>query len=145
LYFCGLDNDNRLFRNLGGWRFQDVTAEAGVACPGQYSTGACFADIDGDGRLDLLVTSMGNGLRVFHNEGGGHFKETTLEAGVASKSGSVSMALADIDGDGDLDLYVANYFPTTIRDRPTTKLQVRTIGGKPVVVSVDGRPSTEPD
>jgi hypothetical protein len=145
LYLCALEGGNHLYRNLGDWKFQDVTDEAGVGCPGQYSTGACFADIDGDGRLDLLVTSLGNGLRIFHNEGGGHFKEITAEAGVASKRGSVSMALADIDGDGDLDLYVANYFPTTIRDRPTTRVQVQPVNGKPTVIAVDGRPVTQPD
>jgi hypothetical protein len=38
LYFCGLDSDNKLFRNLGNWKFQDITASAGpIACPGQDS------------------------------------------------------------------------------------------------------------
>src|SRR2546422_16568 len=47
LYFCGMENRNALYRNLGNWRFEDVTASAGVACDGQYSTGAVFADVDG--------------------------------------------------------------------------------------------------
>src|SRR5439155_13763341 len=77
LYFCGLDADNKLFKNLGGWRFADVTAEAGVACPGQDSTAAAFADLDGDGDLDLLVNSLGHGTRIFQNDGRGHFTEVT--------------------------------------------------------------------
>src|SRR5687768_7069764 len=44
IYLCGLENDNALYRNLGDWRFQDVTAAAGVACKGADSTGAVFAD-----------------------------------------------------------------------------------------------------
>src|SRR5436190_22300512 len=49
LYFCALDGPNALFRNLGNWKFQDVTTEAGVACPNLDATGAAFADLDGDG------------------------------------------------------------------------------------------------
>jgi hypothetical protein len=60
LYFCGLDNRNELYRNLGNWSFTRITEAAGVACSDQASTGAVFADIDGDGNLDLLV----NGCRA---------------------------------------------------------------------------------
>ena len=49
LYFCGMESGNRLYRNLGGWRFEDITDLAGVRCAGQFSTGAVFADVDGDG------------------------------------------------------------------------------------------------
>ena len=55
VYFCGLQTDNKLFRNLGDWKFEDVTQDSGVACPRQYSTGALIEDIDGDGDNDLLV------------------------------------------------------------------------------------------
>src|SRR5205809_5182361 len=112
-----MESGNRLYRNLGGWRFADITDQAGVRCAGQDSTAAVFADVDGDGDLDLLVNSLGGGTRLFLNDGKGHFTEATKEAGLASTSGSMSMALADVDGDGDLDLYVANFRPTTIRDQ----------------------------
>src|SRR5206468_2383661 len=85
-----------------------------VACPDQYSTGAAFADVDGDGDLDLLVNSLGGGTRLFLNDGQGHFTEAP-GAGLVRKFAATTMALADIDGDGDLDLYVANYRTTTIR------------------------------
>ena len=52
IYFCGLDNANKLYRNLGGWEFEDVTERTGVGCAGQDSTAAAFADVDGDGSLD---------------------------------------------------------------------------------------------
>ena len=48
LYFCSLEGGNKLYRNLGNWRFEDITASAGVACTNQFSTGAVLADVDGD-------------------------------------------------------------------------------------------------
>src|ERR1051325_4786412 len=64
LYFCGLDGPNALYRNLGNWRFEDITASAGVACPDLDATGAALADIDGDGDLDLIVNSIAGGTYV---------------------------------------------------------------------------------
>jgi len=146
VYLCRLDgNDNKLFRNLGNWQFEDITDSAGVGCGGQNSTGAVFADIDGDGDLDLLVNSMGGGTRVFVNEGKGHFKETTAQAGVASRTAGMSMALADVDGDGDLDLYVSNYRSSTIREEVGTKFSINIVDGKPVLVKVNGKPASSPE
>jgi hypothetical protein len=108
LYFCGLNTTNVLYKNLGNWRFKDVTQAAGVACPDRFSTGATFADLDGDYDLDLLVTALGGPNACFINNGSGVFTEVTDSAGLASDRGSTSMALADIDGDNDLDLYVTN-------------------------------------
>ena len=53
LYFCSADGTNALYRNLGNWKFEDITASAGVACPGQHSIGATFVDVNGDGALDF--------------------------------------------------------------------------------------------
>src|SRR5438128_8736483 len=94
LYFCGLDNDNVLYRNLGHWKFEDITAKAGVACPGLDATGAAFADIDGDGDLDLIVNTIGGGTRVFLNDGKAGVKETS--AGLNAGKGAMSLDLADI-------------------------------------------------
>jgi hypothetical protein len=145
IYFCGLDNHNVLYRNLGNWKFEDITVQAGVGCPNQDSTGAVFADIDGDGDVDLLVNSLGGGTRIFRNDGKAHFQEITEPAGVASKAASMSMALADIDGDGTLDLYVTNFRRTTIQDQPQTRFRIRFTDGKPVVALVNDQPATAPD
>jgi hypothetical protein len=145
LYFCRIGGPNALYRNLGGWKFEDVTAMAGVACSNQDSTGAVFADTDGDGDVDLLVNSLGEGTRLFQNDGKGQFSDITAAAGVATKAGSTSMALADVDGDGDLDLYVANFRPTTIMDSLSTTFRVSMVSGRPVVALVNGRPTTDPD
>ncbi|MGH7450135.1 MAG: CRTAC1 family protein, partial [bacterium] len=109
VYFCRLDGPNVLYKNLGNWKFKNVTAESGVACPDRFSTGATFADIDGDGDLDLLVTAIGGPNACFLNDGAGKFTDITAAAGLTAKTGANSMALADIDGDGDLDLYITNY------------------------------------
>lgn len=123
LYFCSQAGENRLYRNLGGWRFKDITDTAGVRCSGQYSTGALFADVDGDAAVDLLVSSIGGGVRLFLNNGKGVFQEATNN-GLVRAFGAMSMALGDVNGDGSLDLYVANYRTTTIRSTGLELLEV---------------------
>jgi len=109
LYFCSSDGTNVLYRNLGNWKFDDITASAGVACPGQHSIGATLADVTGDGALDLIVTARGGPNRLFINDGKGHFTEDLTFPGRESKLASTSIAVADVDGDGALDIYICNY------------------------------------
>src|SRR5205085_8580018 len=111
----------------------------------QFCRGAVFADIDGDGMLDLLVATTGEGVLCFRNEGQGKFADVTAAAGTATKYGSVTLTLADVDGNGTLDLYVANNRTDDIRDRG--QVNIRMVSGKLVVppalsdrlVIVDGK------
>ena len=144
LYFCGLDRPNALYRNLGNWKFEDIAASAGVAGQDLDATGAAFADMDGDGDLDLLVNSIGQGTHLYLNDGKGRFQESLRSGGLNRGRGGMSMALADIDGDGDLDVYIANYRVQTIRDQPNTHFKFKTTAGRPELVSIVGRPASDP-
>ncbi len=144
LYLGALDGPNALFRNDGNWRFHEITTPA-LAAINRDTSGVALADLDGDGDLDLLVNALGRGTACFFNDGLGRFAETTGVAGTGSLAGSMSLALADIDGDGDLDVYVANYRTSTIRDRFGVRLRINRVEGRLVVTAFDGRPTTEPD
>jgi len=102
---------NALYRNLGGWKFQDVSKQAGVDAA-SWGNGVCVADVDNDGFLDLYVTNWGPNF-LFRNRGDGTFEEIAERAGVAAGGWSTGCTFFDADGDGDLDLYVARYVETT--------------------------------
>ncbi len=120
LYFTGLNTGNKLYRNVGGMQFEDITGTASVAHEDYFSTGAVFADIDGDGDLDLLVTAMHKQNVLYINDGTGNFTRKE-NSGLGPANGSMTMALADIDGDQDLDLYIANYKEKSVKDMYTTE------------------------
>src|SRR5262249_109009 len=131
IFLCNLNGSCALFRNLGDWKFTNITVQAGLANTNWLARGAVFADVDGNGTLDLLLTGSGQGTRLFLNNGKGVFHEST-QADFLAETGSTSLTLADIDGDGDLDLYVANYGENTIRSG--MKFATRQVGGKEQVI-----------
>jgi hypothetical protein len=97
----------RLFENLGGLRFQDVTAASGIAFRG-WGMGVAVGDVDGNGYDDIYVAAFGADALLL-NDGHKHFRDGTAAAGLGDPRWSTAAAFADLDGDGDLDLYVANY------------------------------------
>lgn len=100
---------SKLYRNLGAWRFEDVTARAGLGGSSSvYGMGCACADFDRDGDVDLFVTHLRGGL-LFRNEGTGTFANVTRDAGIDTTSWGTSAAFLDYDGDGQLDLFIANY------------------------------------
>ena len=99
---------NRLYRNLGQWRFEDVTAKAGVAGVG-FHFGAAAADYDNDGHVDLFVAGVPRSV-LYRNRGDGTFEDVTQLAGLTNRQPwPVSAGWFDYDNDGRLDLFVVNY------------------------------------
>lgn len=98
---------NRLFRNDGGWKFTDVTVEAGLAGEG-YAMGASAGDFDGDGHVDLFVAGVYRNA-LYRNLGNGKFADATAASGILSNEWSVAGGWFDFDNDGKLDLLVTNY------------------------------------
>lgn len=96
---------SRLYRNLGGYRFADVTEAAGFTRTG-WGQGGCAGDLNGDGLPDLVVTYWGE-PSLYFNLGSGRFREERLPQ--KGKRYNTGCALIDYDRDGDLDLFIANY------------------------------------
>ncbi len=100
----------RLFRNLGDWKFEDVTEKAGLLEKGkdalEWKQGAAFADVDNDGDLDLYVCRFDAPNRLYINQGDGSFREEAAARGLAIKDACGMAAFADFDRDGWLDVYI---------------------------------------
>jgi hypothetical protein len=107
---------HRLFHNRGNGTFEDVTAKSGIVHT-QYGMGACAADYDNDGFIDLYVTNAGTNA-LYHNDGGKSFSDVTQKARVGSRSFGASCAFADVDRDGFVDLFVVNYVDARVDNNP---------------------------
>ena len=142
IYICSLEGPNRLYRNRGNWRFEEINLGE-AACAGQISTGATFADVDGDGDLDLLVNGIAVGTRLFLNDGKGNWAEVK-DSGLSHTASATSMALADIDGDGDLDLYCTHFIDAMHLADPTTRFAVARRGDRWEVTKVNGESTRLP-
>lgn len=99
---------NALYRNLGDWRFVDVTEQAGVGDTG-FGLGVAAGDYDNDGYQDLYVSNFGANV-LYRNQGDGTFLDVTAETDVeAGDCMGAGVCFLDMEGDGDLDLFCANY------------------------------------
>jgi hypothetical protein len=107
---------SELYRNLGNWRFADVTDKAGVGHPG-WGMGVCAADVDADGWQDLYVTAIG-GNRLYRNNHDGTFADITERSGTRGGGWSAGCAFGDYDRDGDLDLFVSRYVSIDLDNLP---------------------------
>ncbi len=129
---------NVLYRNLGHWKFKDVSHEAGVDAAA-WGNGVCVGDFDDDGKLDFYVTNWGRNF-LFRNNGDGTFTDVAARAGVAAGGWSTGCTFFDADGDGDLDLYVARYVSATWDDVAKAQRTMTWRGGPKVMVGPTGLP-----
>lgn len=128
IFVVSKTESSRLFRNLGNWKFEDVTERAGLGAPSEgwadkvkgwlgqgaaagagseaWKQGATFADVNNDGRLDLYVCRFGAPNLLFINRGDGTFSEEAAARGLAVVDGCGVAAFCDFDRDGWLDVYV---------------------------------------
>ncbi len=109
---AALEMRNRLYRNIGGGRFEDVTEKSGTG-DAHYGMGVAFGDYDNDGLADIYITNFGPD-QLYRNEGDGTFTNVTFATGLGDPRWGAGAAFADYDLDGDLDLYVVNYITYSI-------------------------------
>jgi tetratricopeptide (TPR) repeat protein len=116
LYVANDGTANYLFKNLGGFKFQEIGLEAGVAgsASGGYQAGMGVAcgDLDGDGRPDLMVTNFyGEGTTLYGNLGDGLFADRSSASGIGLASRYLlgfGIAMLDVGNRGRLDVMIAN-------------------------------------
>lgn len=113
IFFSGTTNANKLYRQVGNLKFEDITAKSGGLGDGDFWTsGAAAADVNNDGRIDLYLCNYEAPNQLFLNLGKGKngeavvFKDVAKQAGLDAVDCSHSAAFADYDGDGDLDMYL---------------------------------------
>jgi hypothetical protein len=115
IFFSGNQVKNKLFRNLGNMKFEDISAEAGIEGMSSWNTGAVMGDVNADGLLDIYVCAVVgiNGFtghnELFINNGDGTFSEKAAEYGLDFDTFSSNASFLDYDLDGDLDLYLLNH------------------------------------
>ena len=134
LYFGNGPGPNRLYRNLGNLRFEEITDAAGVDGGATWSTGVVMVDIDNDHDLDLYVCNYDSANLLYINDGTGHFTEAASQWNLDHKDACLTATFHDYDCDGDLDVFLLNNRYYRKGGRPTS----------PPFVMQNGKPAIKP-
>lgn len=140
LYFVSNLEPNKLYLNKGNLEFEDITAKAGVAGSGEWNTGVNMTDVNGDGHLDIYLSTVGAKLvsngktirgknQLFINNGDLTFTEKAAEYGLDYQGYSTQVVFFDYDKDGDPDMFLLNhsvhsnenYGDSSIRSKPSAE------------------------
>ena len=122
IYLSGNMTFGKLFLNRGNWKFEDITAKAGVQGKKGWKTGVSIADVNGDGWLDIYICYSGplepeqRTNELFINNGDLTFTEKAAKMGVADSGYSTQAVFFDYDRDNDLDLFVINHNNKNLRN-----------------------------
>ncbi len=122
IYFSGNMQPGRLYLNKGNFKFEDITAKAGVGGKRGWKTGVSIADVNGDGLQDIYLCYSGpldrkqRANELFINNGNLTFSEKAAQMGVADSGYSTQAVFFDYDRDGDLDLFVINHNNKNLRN-----------------------------
>lgn len=158
LYFSGNMVENRLYLNQGNMKFVDITTTAGVQTrQGPWKTGVAFADVDGDGLLDIYVCYSGSlppekrKNELYINQGPNEqgvpiFEEMAAQFGIDSDATSTQASFFDYDNDGDLDLFLLNHNPKSLPvldEASTAEILKNTDPAGPQLFRNDGETFTE--
>jgi len=131
IYFVNQVGINELWRNLGGGKFEDITARAGVGVPDSVGVTASFADIDNDGDADLYATTVRGGNALFENDGTGRFTDITETSGLGYVGHSSGAVFFDYDRDGLVDLFLSNVGQYTTDTVRTTEADAPGLAAEP--------------
>ena len=142
LYFTGNQTEDKLFLNLGGLRFKDITTEAHINNPFPWTTGVTTVDINNDGFLDIYICKVGkhNAIKgknlLYLNQGLDKngipvFKESASLFGLDIVSLATQATFFDYDKDGDLDLFLMNHslYPNSNYGKGDTRRQKDEMSG----------------
>lgn len=109
-----------LFKNLGNWKFEDVTEKAGVANE-RWGMGVTIGDFNNDGFADIFVGNFGTS-RLYKNNGDGTFTDVAEKVGLNVKGWHTGATFGDYDKDGRLDLFIPAYLDYDLKDLPPSPL-----------------------
>ena len=108
LYVGYAVSGHTLYLNNGDGTFRNATQESGLAKPlPKLVNSSLFADFNNDGALDLLVGTRGDGLRLYLNDGKGHFRDVSRESGLVFPVATYGIVFGDFNNDGLLDIFVS--------------------------------------